>query len=262
MFGAIAGLIVTVSGLGVVAQVDGPLRESRTEAALLEAAPDESSDLPRLEIVDLRRTLRRQQLELAAGLDPALSMSRDWRSDVRQRTALRQALGYDRWRRLADARFQLQLRETQGYNEQRDLRDLPIIYEQVEDSLRSNFGKLARDYVEERLGFDDMLDRGRDRLRSRLWGDDRDAEGETRSSRLRVSPRVALGDSSYIGAKFQIRSSPMLRRFGLRVSHAFESDEMALKVTYENGPQRFLLEHRFEDEDRGDTTAFSLRLAF
>ena len=245
MFGTLAGLILTVSGLGTLAWTDGPLRESdRAVASRGEPSQSESSEStegaegaeraveadavgePQLEVYDLRRALRRQQLALAAGLDPALSMSPDWRTDLRQRSALRDALGYDRWRRLGDARFQLQLRHLQGYSEHRDLRDLPMIYEQVEDSLRSNFGKLARDYLEERLGVDDMIDRKRDRLRSRFRGGE-GGDDEQRSGGLRISPRLSLGSSSYLGAKFQLRSSPMLSRFGLRVSHAFDSDEMA-----------------------------------
>jgi hypothetical protein len=276
MFGAFAGMFVTLVGLGGFAQGERPLPETKPAVdqvlVVIEADADGSGDAgdaavraERLEIANLRRVLRRQQLALAAGLDPAVSMSSDWRTDQRQRTALREALGYDRWRRLGDARFQLQLRQVQGYNEHRDLRDLPIIYEQVEDSLRSNFGKLARDYLEERLGIDEMLDRKRDRLRNRWRAEDGDGDSEVReerSSGLRISPRLSLGSSSYLGAKFQLRSSPLLRRFGLRVSHAFDSDEMSLKLTYDKGPQRFLLEHRFEDPDRGDTTAFSMRMAF
>jgi hypothetical protein len=266
MFAALAGLIMTVSGLGTVALADGPLREPDLEAAWLapadsadEAARGQLSSTSELDAQDLRRVLRLQRLELAAGLDPAVSMSRDWRADLRQRSALREVLGYDRWRRLGDARFQLQLRQLQGYSEHRDLRDLPIIYEQVEDSLSSNFRKLARDYVEQRLGLDEMIERKRERLRSRLHGD---GDGEESSSGLRISPRLSLGSNSYLGAKFQLRSSPFLRRFGLRVSHSFDSDEMALKLMYEKGEQRFFVEHRFDDPDRGDTTAFSLRLGF
>lgn len=262
MYAAFAGVFLTVSGLGTVAQIDGPLRESDTEAALLEAGSSEGAAEP-LELQDLRRVLRRQQLALAAGLDPAASMSPDWRADSRQRSALRQALGHDRWRRLGDARFQLQLREVQGYSEHRDLRDLPMIYEQVEDSLRSNFGKLARDYVEERLGIDDMLDRGRDRLRGRLRGDEADEPaGGSSSSGLRISPRVSIGNDSYLGAKFQLRSSPFLRRFGLRVSQSLDSDELALKLTYEHGLRRLYFEQRLEDPERGDTTVVGLRMAF
>ncbi len=151
MFGAFIGLLLTVSSLGTVAQLDGPLRESNDADSTLEARAQYGA-CPEFcrgdrQAADLRRFLRRREIELAAGLDPAASMSRDWRDDLRERSAVQGVLGNDRWRRLGDARFQLQLRELQGYNDRQDLRDLPMVYEQVEDSLRSNFGKLARDYV-------------------------------------------------------------------------------------------------------------------
>lgn len=258
MFGAIAGLFLTVSSLGTVAQLNGPLRESNDADSTLEARAQDGDR----QAADLRRFLRRRQIELAAGLDPAVSMSRDWRDDLRERSAVQGVLGNDRWRRLGDARFQLQLRELQGYNDQQDLRDLPMVYEQVEDSLRSNFGKLARDYVEERLGFDDWLDRKRDRLRGRSDdSEDEDGDGERRSSGIRVSPRVSLGSNSYLGAKLQLRSSPLLSRFGLRMSHAIDGSDMGLKLTYDKGPQRFLLEQRFNHPERGDTIAFSMRMS-
>jgi hypothetical protein len=258
-----AGLILTVSMLGAVAQMDGPLRESGGAGATIDLAKQLAAESAgNRRAPELRRALRRQQLEIAAGIDPAISMSDDWRLDVRQRSAVRQALGNDRWRRLGDARFQVQLRELQGWSDLRDLRrDSPLIYEQVEDSFRSTFGKLARDYVEERLGLDDMLDRKRDQLRNR--GREAETEdSERESSGFRVSPRLSFGSNSYLGAKFQLRSSPFLSRFGLRLNRSFDSDEMGFKLSYQKGQQRFFVEHRFEVPELGDTTAFSVRMSF
>ncbi|MDA8019058.1 MAG: hypothetical protein MPN21_16575 [Thermoanaerobaculia bacterium] len=185
--------------------------------------------------------------------------------DAATQRAMERLLGKGRVRRLDEARFQLHLAADDW--DLRDLNDDPYHYERTKDAVLSSYLKIQREVLEEAFRVEERFDAWLDRV-SRRDPAPRRGLRETyrgvRSFRLRISPRVGLGSSDYLGVKLRMPYTgfPTLDRLSLRVRHEFDEDRSSFLVKYDSDDLFLQLEIEPDLELEGDQVSLSLRLTF
>ncbi|MEM1206222.1 MAG: hypothetical protein AAGN66_23525, partial [Acidobacteriota bacterium] len=204
-----------------------------TEASIRKMARD-------LAVVDWR-------LEAGTGWQPEASA---WRT-----------IGHTRRRRMSRALFQLHLHSGAQYLD-RDLYDQPEAFDEVKDAVLSGFVKLQRERLEDYLDVEGRLDRFGDRM----TGADKDGrDGSPRPLwRLRISPRVSVGDKEYVGFRFKLRHAhtPLWERFSMRVRYDFIEDRPVFAAQFEDRDRYFGLTLEPGTHEQGDRVLLGVRMDF
>ncbi len=162
-------------------------------------------------------------------------------------------IGERRRQELQVALFHLQ-REEFGVR----LQDDPVALEETADIVRSCVFKILREEIENSMPFElalGKLEKHRERLMPDVGRDD--------GLRLRISPRLAVGGDSYVGAKLQLRGTEgPLGRFSLRLRQGLHQNRNSLGLQYEDGPWDVQLEHSFDALRGGHSVGFFARFRF
>ncbi|HVS66307.1 MAG TPA: hypothetical protein VMT85_22705 [Thermoanaerobaculia bacterium] len=202
--------------------------------------------------------LRASKRKAAAQIAEAPTID-EIKAELRRQNRVRDLLGANRFRRLERARFKVHVHELQ-IQPYRDLEQVSALYDDIEGSMRSNFGKIARDWLEHRLGLDEKLER---------WERRRDGRrGETTEASawpsLRFSPRLAAGNDAYVGTKIRVRHAPnaFLSHLSLRTEYGLDDGEVGLRLTWQTRDHYVSLEQLFDDRYLGDVLSLSLRFTF
>jgi hypothetical protein len=179
--------------------------------------------------------------------------------ELRQQNRLRALLGDNRWRRLERARFQVHLYHL-DLHPYREFEQVSALYDDIESSMRSNFGKIARDWAEHRLGLADRFEAWEQRRESRRESVDRREAGAS----LRFSPRFGAGDDPYLGTKIRLRHAPdgFLSHLSLNTKYHFDDGDSSVRLTWQTRDHYVSLEQVFDDRYLGDVLSLSMRFTF
>ncbi|HVS14149.1 MAG TPA: hypothetical protein VMV46_09510 [Thermoanaerobaculia bacterium] len=181
------------------------------------------------------------------------------KTDLRQHNRLRALLGENRWRRLERARFQVHLYHL-DLQPHREFEQVSALYDDIESSMRSNFGKIARDWAEHRLGLAERFETWEQRRDDRR---DRVEAGDSGMS-LRFSPRFGAGDDPYLGTKIRLRNAPrgLISHLSLNTRYHFDHGDTSLRLTWQTRDHYVSLEQVFDDRYLGDVLSLSMRFTF
>lgn len=198
------------------------------------------------ELLDELERIRRLPPDVSSRMDD-LSLVGAISAQAQQRELVRGLVGKRRWRKLSEARFDMERFHLDPFG---DLHyERPHAYEDIKDTLKSGFLKMSREMLERRLKVDEFRDRHRSEA-SKSW-------------KLRIDPRLSAGSHPYYGARFRIRTSnEWLSKLSLRAIHKTEHGEAALKLAWEDENREYQLEHVFGDPERGNMIKFHVRLSF
>lgn len=158
----------------------------------------------------------------------------------RRWSALEAEVGSRRARRLQHARFELQ--RVAGDPGRTLADDQPRAHREIRGTLRSCALKLLREDAERATRIGQALDTAlaqraarRDALRAVDGG----------PWHLRVSPRLGLGSSTYLGLKLRLRHRevPALERFSFAVTQRFDRDALSVTMAYQDRDRAIFLDH-------------------
>lgn len=202
--------------------------------------------------------LRAQRRPAAAQLADPPTID-EIKAELRRQNQVRALLGSNRYRRLTRARFKVHVYDL-NLQPYREFEQVSALYEDIESSMRSNFGKIARDWLERRLGLDERIERW-ERRRDRRQAA---ALAGSPSTRLSFSPRFAAGDSNYVGTKIRLRNAPntFLSNLSFKAKYGLDDGESDIRLTWETRDHYVSLEQTFDDPYDGDTLSLSLRFTF
>jgi hypothetical protein len=195
----------------------------------------------------------------AAASQPEPPTIDEIKAELRQQNQVRELLGDNRFRRLERARFRVHVYELQ-LQPSREFEQVSALYEDIEGAMRSNFGKIARDWLEHRLGLAERFERWEQRRDERRV----DPVDTAASPALSFSPRLAAGSSPYVGTKIRLRNAPnrLLSNLSLKTHYRLDDGETALRLTWQTRDHYVSLEQVFDDRYLGDVASLSLRFTF
>ena len=256
----LVSVFLMASGLAAQAKPEPSAAQATRDQANLESAGAEVATgngerakvkrrhlpLATRELLDELERIRRLPPNVSSRMDD-LNLVSAISAQAQQRELVRGLVGKRRWRKLSEARFDMDRFQLDPIG---DLHyERPHDYEDIKDTLKSGFLKMSREMLERRLKVDEFRDRHRSEA-SKTW-------------KLRIDPRLSGGSDPYYGARFRLRTSnEMLSRFSLRALHRTESGQAALKLAWEDENREYQLEHIFGDPERGDVVWFHVRLSF
>ncbi len=188
-------------------------------------------------------------------------------------------LGPDSWRQAAaEARHWNQLRRMLSPGDQRKLAvasgrydvqshfgsdpELDPLFDRTRETVRSSYIRVYREKLQREYPLDRLLAQA---LRSRLAAPGQSAHGDTsRSWRLDVSPRLALGSRGYVGIRLAIPRSGFERlgRFSAQLDRGYADGETSMSLRY-SYQRRFLEVGRVSGDRRsGDRYSATVALRF
>jgi hypothetical protein len=179
--------------------------------------------------------------------------------ELRRQSQVRDLLGDNRYRRLERARFQVHVYDLH-LQPLREFEQVSVLYGDIESAMRSNFGKIARDWLEHRLGLDERIERWESRRDEKR--DDTSILGP--SPKLSFSPRFAAGDHPYLGTKIRLRHAPnaFLSNLSVKARYGVDDGETGLRLTWQTRDHYVSLEQVYDDRYLGDVLSLSLRFTF
>ena len=182
--------------------------------------------------------------------------------DTASQRAMERILGKGRVQRLDEARFQLHLASDDW--DLRDLNDDEYSYERTKDTVLSTYLKLQREILEDAFQIEQRLDAWVDRKLDRDRGERYDVRTRGRSFKMRVSPRLSVGSSDYLGVKLRMpyTGNRLFDHLSFRVRHHFDEDRTSFIFKYDADKVYVAMEIEPEMEFVGDQYGLSLRLYF
>jgi hypothetical protein len=189
-------------------------------------------------------------------LDAINAQSQEWRH-------LRALVGPGDLRRLDAVYVRFNLQSQFWTNPERD-----PFYDRTRDTVRAGYMKMYREILQRQYPVDELLDDALAAIAARRAHTGRagGAAGADRSStwRLKVSPRVAVGSSGYLGVRLSLPNTGIerLEHLQLNLRHGVFEQEWALGLRYAHGPRFLQLERVAGDRKSGERYTATVALRF
>lgn len=176
-----------------------------------------------------------------------------------ERRVLKELLGRDRWRRLDQARFKIELHE-KGLT--RPLVDDRTQHEEVADVLLASLGRIAHKGLLRTLRLEERRDAFRARLKESRRGDSPAGGGS--GPKLRFSPRFRFDGDAWVGAKFRLTGtrSGFLSNTSLRLGTEVDGHNPGVKFAFENDTRRVFLIYHGDHRKRGESIELLIGFSF
>lgn len=176
----------------------------------------------------------------------------------RQRRIAEKLLGPDRWRRLDQARFQIELHD---HHFTPALVDNSFWHDEVETILARSVGRMAQKGLQRRFRLYERRDAFRERLRDRRGAEE---SGSGRGLGLDLSPRVRLGDRPWIGAKLRLRGvgDGFWSRTSLRLGSELDGGDPSVKLAVRSAERRAFIAYHPDHARRGESVEVQFGFSF
>jgi hypothetical protein len=139
-------------------------------------------------------------------------------------------------------------------------------YDRTRETVRGSYLKVYKEILRRQYPLDELIEdawanRASARIGDRAVGDD---DGGKSPWRVRVSPRVAIGSSGYLGTRLSLPNAGnrWLERMALNMRHGVFEDEWAVGVRYSERGRFLQLERVDGDPKSGDRYTMTVALRF
>ncbi|HET9768798.1 MAG TPA: hypothetical protein VFS60_18270 [Thermoanaerobaculia bacterium] len=189
-------------------------------------------------------------------LDALNAQSQEWRH-------LRALVGPGDLRRLDAVYVRFNLQSQFWTDPERD-----PFYDRTRDTVRSGYMKMYREILQRQYPVDELVDDALAAIAARRAHPGRagGAAGDHNSStwRLKVSPRVAVGSSGYLGVRLSLPDTGIdrLDHLQLNLRHGVFEQEWAVGLRYAHGPRFLQLERVVGDPKSGERYTATVALRF